>query len=490
MNIFFKISMVMIISMLTCIIGFSQTITYPIVDTDVSDFYSDEAIISAPLGGQPFYGQDATYSGNTPSYTDNGDGTITDLVTGLMWEQDMGEKITHADAFSKAASSSLGGHSDWRVPTIKELYSLIVFTGQVANENAITMFINTTYFNQPIGNTAIGEREIDAQTWSSTQYIGLTMMGDTTVFGVNFVDGRIKGYPKYQPGPTPGDANTMYFRMVRNNSSYGINDFVDNNDGTVTDISTGLMWQQADDGTTRDWETSISYAENLSLGGHDDWSLPNAKELQSILDYTRCPDITNSPAIDPVFECTSFNDPEGNAGQYGYYWTGTTHLDGANPYGSAVYVAFGEAQGQMEMPQNSGNFNLLDVHGAGSQRSDPKSGNIDDYPEYWGPQGDVRYVYNYARCVRNVAVDASIDNTEKIHLNIYPNPAKDKLVISSEYEIKTITVFTLVGEKILEIPVNQMEFTIDTAQLPNGVYFVNANTKNEMTGIKKIVISK
>ena len=45
---------------------------------------------------------------------------------------------------------------------------------------------------------------------------------------------------------------------------------------------------------------------------------------------------------------------------------------------------------------------LMDVHGAGCQRSDPKSGNSDKYPEFWGPQGDVRYVYNYVRVVRNI----------------------------------------------------------------------------------------
>jgi hypothetical protein len=366
---------------------------YPIVSTNQTAFYSNTEEISIPSIGDSFYGQDGTYNENTPSYTNNGDGTITDNITGLMWEQGMGDKITYDEAFDKAYASTLGNHNDWRVPTIKELYSLILFTGQVSGATAISMFIDTDYFIQPLGNTAIGEREIDAQTWSSTEYVGLTMRSDKTVFGVNFIDGRIKGYPKYNPGS--GTENTMYFRMVRGNTSYGVNDFTDNGDGTVSDNATGLMWQQNDDGNTRDWEDALSYSENLTLGEHSDWRLPNAKELQSIVDYTRCPDITNSAAIDPVFNATIFNDPEGNPGQYGYYWTGTSHLDGKNPYASAVYIAFGEAQGQM-------NGNLMDVHGAGAQRSDPKSGNFADYPEYWGPQGDVRYVYNYVRCVRDI----------------------------------------------------------------------------------------
>ncbi|BAX78734.1 hypothetical protein ALGA_0339 [Labilibaculum antarcticum] len=367
--------------------------TYSIVDTGVKDFYSDDAIISEPQANDAFYGQDATYQSNEPSYTNNGDETITDNVTGLMWEQDMGTKLSFGDAFSKAESSGLGGHSDWRVPTLKELYSLILFTGSVKGEQAIELFIDTDYFNQSLGDVSIGEREIDAQTWSSTEYVGRTMNSDETVFGVNFIDGRIKGYPKYKPGT--GAANTMYFRMVRGNVEYGKNNFVDNGDATVSDLATGLMWQKADDGTGRDWEESLVYAENLELATYSDWRLPNAKELQSIVDYSRSPQTTNSPAIDPIFETTEINDPDGNPGQYPYFWTSTSHLDGANPYASAAYIAFGEGQGEM-------NGTLMDVHGAGCQRSDPKSGNANDYPEFWGPQGDVRYVYNYVRCVRDI----------------------------------------------------------------------------------------
>ncbi len=368
--------------------------TYKIADTGVEEHYNSSDIISAPTQGEAFFGQDATYSGNQASYTDNSDGTITDNVTGLMWQQDMGSKISYVDAITKANDLNLAGYSDWRVPTIKELYSLILFTGQVEGEQAISMFIDTNYFVQPLGDTSIGEREIDAQTWSSTQYVGLTMGGDTTVFGVNFVDGRIKGYPKYQP-PAGTVPMTMYFRMVRGNTSYGINDFIDNENGTVSDLATGLMWQQADEGFMYDWENALLYAENLNLAGYGDWRLPNAKELQSIVDYFRSPQTSNSPAVDPIFFTKEINDPDGNPGQYPYFWTGTTHLDGVYPYSGAVYIAFGEAQGKM-------NNTLMDVHGAGAQRSDPKSGNASDYPDFFGPQGDVRYVYNAVRCVRNI----------------------------------------------------------------------------------------
>lgn len=371
----------------------SPTFSYKIVDTGTKDFYSDAAIISQPTEDDPFYGQDANYEGNQSSYTNNGNGTITDNVTGLMWEQDMGAKIAFDAAATKAESTSLGGYSDWRVPSLKELYSLILFTGQVAGETANILFIDTDYFAQPLGDLTLGEREIDAQTWSSTEYVGLTMRADATVFGVNFIDGRIKGYPKYKP--QTGTENKMYFRMVRGNTAYGTNSFVDHGDGTLSDLATGLMWQTADSEQGKDWQEALDYAENLELAGKTDWRLPNAKELQSIVDYTRSPQTTNSPAIDPIFKCTEIEYPDGNSGHYPYYWTGTTHLDGQNPYAGAVYVCFGEGLGQM-------NATLMDVHGAGCQRSDPKSGNAVDYPQYWGPQGDVRYVYNYVRCVRDL----------------------------------------------------------------------------------------
>lgn len=388
--------------------------SYPIVDTKIETSYSDVSIISKPSKGDDFYGQDANYTGNEPSYTKNGDRTVTDNVTGLMWESDMGTKMTYKEAFEKVQNSNLGGYSDWRVPTIKELYSLILFTGKVKGSKAIDMFIDTEYFTQPLGNTAIGEREIDAQTWSSTEYVGRTMRNDETVFGVNFVDGRIKGYPKYNP--RSHKENKMYFRMVRGNTEYGKNSFIDNKDGTISDLATGLMWQKSDDGKARDWKESLKYAENLEIAKYSDWRLPNAKELQSIVDYSKSPQTTNSPAINSIFKTSEIIDPDGKGGQYPFFWTSTTHLEGKNPYASAVYIAFGEGQGKMR-------GKLMDVHGAGCQRSDPKSGNINSYPQFFGPQGDVRYVYNYVRAVRDIKGSISV---EPIKQSTQQNPKPKK----------------------------------------------------------------
>jgi energy-coupling factor transporter ATP-binding protein EcfA2 len=162
------------------------------------------------------------------------------------------------------------------------------------------------YFDQPLGDTSKGEREIDAQTWSCTEYVGKTMNKSDTIFGVNFIDGRIKGYPNFDMKTRTN--KKMYHRLVRGNDEYGKNQFVNNQDGTISDLSTGLMWQIADDGKTRNWKDSLAYSQNLDLAEHTDWRLPNAKELQSIIDYSRSPQTTNSPAISEAFKLTSFID--------------------------------------------------------------------------------------------------------------------------------------------------------------------------------------
>lgn len=125
--------------------------TYNIVDTKQNKFYSNNSVISSPTKEDDFFGQDASYNINPPSYTDNNDGTITDNITGLVWLKDMGEKLSYEEAMKKVNSINVGGHNDWRVPTLKELYSLILFTGSVKGQKALYPFIGTRYFNQPLG---------------------------------------------------------------------------------------------------------------------------------------------------------------------------------------------------------------------------------------------------------------------------------------------------------------------------------------------------
>ncbi len=394
-----------------------STSAYPVVDTGQTAFYNGSVEIRQPSAGQSFYGQDAQYTGNAPNYTNNGDGTITDNVTGLMWQKspdtdgdgdiDSDDKLTYDQAVAAAGTLSLGGYTDWRLPTIKELYSLIDFKGvdpsgyEGTDTSGLVPFIDTAYFDFGYGDTSAGERIIDAQYASSTQYVATTMNGNETMFGVNFADGRIKGYPMA--------LKTYYVSYVRGNTGYGGNDFSDNGDGTITDSATGLMWSQNDSGTGLNWEAALAWVQTRNAAkylGYDDWRLPNAKELQSIVDYTRSPDTTASAAIDPLFNATPITNEAGQT-DYPYYWTGTTHAsDMATSGANAAYIAFGRAMGYM-------NGAWIDVHGAGAQRSDPKAGDPEDYPTGHGPQGDAIHIYNYVRLVR----DASDTQTTDVYVN-------------------------------------------------------------------------
>ncbi len=71
-----------------------------------------------------------------------------------------------------------------------------------------------------------------------------------------------------------------------------------------------------DSGEGLNWEDALAWVEQNNAEaylGYSDWRLPDAKELQSIVDYTRSPDTTGSAAIDPVFDVT-FNGLEGIIG--------------------------------------------------------------------------------------------------------------------------------------------------------------------------------
>ncbi len=382
---------------------------YPIVETNQSLFFDNNEEIAAPVTGGAFYGQDAQYTGNQISYTDNGDGTVTDNVTGLMWQQscdingdgviNVDDKMSQLEAVAAAEDFNLAGYTDWRLPTIKEQFSLIIFSGidpsgyEGTSTDGLVPFLDDTFIFG-YGDTEAGERIIDAQFATSSIYVSTTMNGDRTMFGVNLADGRIKGYGT-DPLPGQSEDKQFYVLYVRGNTSYGINEFSDNGDETINDNATGLMWAKNDNGEGLNWEDALLYAENAEIAGYTDWRLPNAKELQSIVDYSRSPETSGSAAIDPLFNCTRIVNEAGEQ-DYPFYWTGTTHKNwmaghsGAN----AAYVSFGRAMGYMD--------EWIDVHGAGAQRSDPKIGDPDDYPTGHGPQGDAIRIFNYVRLVRDI----------------------------------------------------------------------------------------
>jgi len=116
---------------------------YPVVDTRQSTCYDTLVAIACRPAGQAFHGQDAQLSGIQPRYAVSADAlTVTDDVTGLTWQRSpdtngdgsitKSDKLTWTQAQAWPATlnaAHYGGYGDWRLPTIKELYSLIDFRG-------------------------------------------------------------------------------------------------------------------------------------------------------------------------------------------------------------------------------------------------------------------------------------------------------------------------------------------------------------------------
>ena len=305
----------------------------PVPDTGQTTCYDNNGnMITCPSPGQRFYGQDANYIINSPSYSKlDGNGNalpvsasswvmVRDNVTGLIWEvkqhndwaynyddpHDANNVYTwydpdpatnggdpgtpgawwDTDDFINALNDvHFGGYSDWRMPDRKELRSIV-------NYDLGYPAINTVYFP----NTLAG------YYWSSTTYAG----SSGGAWGMHFSNGGAGWTYK---------AGGYSVRAVRGGQCLA--SFHDNGNGTVSDTSTGLMWQQD---TARDewgdydymtWEEALDYCEVLSLGGHTDWRLPNIKELDSLVDLSRY-----NPAIN------TFYFPNTLASTY---WSSTTY---------------------------------------------------------------------------------------------------------------------------------------------------------------------
>jgi uncharacterized lipoprotein NlpE involved in copper resistance len=369
----------------------------------------DGKIIHREDNKDSFYGQDADYlKGKEMAYTNNEDGTISDQNTGLMWQEiPYSEGFTWKDAVEYCEDLELAGYDDWRAPSAKELYS-------ISNFDSGWPYLDTTYFALASGE--IGKQE---QYWTLNNYVGKTVEGGySAAFGVNHVTGHIKAYageaPSHREGnmpappngpqgakgqgtppPPPGGQNGKHFnpllkyvRAVRGHA-YGVNQFADNKNGTISDKASGLMWTTDDSKKALNWEDALKYAENSEFAGYSDWRLPNVKELQGIVDYSYAPgakdSLKNRAAIDPLFSCTPIKN-EADIDDYAYYWTSTSaHFTKGRPFYYAWYVAFGRAV----------NAEGVDFHGAGAVRFDTKHEN--------GPAGEggERY-YNYVRLVRNI----------------------------------------------------------------------------------------
>ena len=123
-------------------------------------------------------------------YVENGDGTVTDQYTGLMWQQDTAEEqMTWEEALGYCENLSLAGYDDWRLPNRNELQSLV--DKQPEGSGAA--------INKAFPNTYQGIY------WTSTHNAAPPYR--TNVWTVFFLDGRTSADQK--------QISTCYVRAVR-----------------------------------------------------------------------------------------------------------------------------------------------------------------------------------------------------------------------------------------------------------------------------------
>jgi Protein of unknown function (DUF1566) len=138
-------------------------------------------------------------AGATLAYQDNGDGTVTDLNTGLMWEKqsddasihDRDQLFTWANApthITALNSGGFAGHNDWRLPNARELLSLVDY-------GAANPAIETTAFHSNcFGGCTVSTCSCTAffAYWTSTTVTNLP----NSAFAVNFTDGTVGVFTK------------------------------------------------------------------------------------------------------------------------------------------------------------------------------------------------------------------------------------------------------------------------------------------------------
>ena len=235
-------------------------------DSGQSHCYDGEGNrISCPQPGEPFYGQDAHYDGQEPSYQNNGNETVTDLLTGLVWIESK-EEVRHSwhDAIAYCSELLFADADDWRLPSKEELETIVNY--------------NSTY-------PALHE-EFSCRSsfyWSSTPHLP----NPPYAWGVYCLDGADHWLHK---------SNNYSVRCVRSS------------DSEIEAKGGMLEWEQPAGKNLQNWQDALDYCETLSHAEKRDWRLPNLRELKSLADYSKY-----YPAAAPA-----------SAMESAIYWSSTT----------------------------------------------------------------------------------------------------------------------------------------------------------------------
>ncbi len=246
-----------------------------------------------------------------PRFTDNGDGTVTDNLTGLMWTKnanlDGGKNWNGAIDWCNTLNDA--GYDDWRLPNIREMNSLCDYGTYDPGLPGGHPFNNVQY-----------------SYWSSTTYACNTDSAWYVI--INSVDINSRNKPEicyvwpvrgisYGNAPVPQTGQVQVYR-TGDDGYYQMGviwpepRFTDNGDGTVTDNLTHLIWaKNANLDGTKNWSDAIDWCNTLNHAGHVDWRLPNVRELYSLYDCSKC-----APGIPDGYPFIGV--------QSGRYWTSST----------------------------------------------------------------------------------------------------------------------------------------------------------------------
>ncbi len=193
-------------------------------------------------------------------FVDNGDGTVTDTETGLMWAvKDNRSDINWKVAKYYCENIRLGGFTDWRMPTKDELASLY----------------DKSLSGHQVSCSTSSTPKTPYQIQLSCYYVWASDIWGTSAAHFNLESGGWDWLPQSYSNLT----RALPVRSLKEQRR-----FISNGDGTVTDTTTGLMWAAKDNGSDINWSDAKGYCENYRGGGYTDWRMPTLDELETLYD--------------------------------------------------------------------------------------------------------------------------------------------------------------------------------------------------------------